>query len=233
MNLEQLKNILKEEMSYYQTNGHLDMLMTPGFADKRLYAIHLVETYHYTKHNSKNQAIISTRQDKINPNYAKFCLHHAADEVGHELMALHDIQNMGYDINEELMPEPLPATKTLISYLYYVAHNELPVARLGYSFWAERVYDYIKPLLSLVEIGMGVKKSSMTFFKEHAEIDVKHAKEIDNMIERFVKTDKEWQIVEEVMKTSLKLTISMTDEIIQEFSKIKDGIQTRYSFLGK
>lgn len=232
MNLEQLKNTLNEEMNYYQTNGHLDMLMTPGFADKRLYAIHLTETYHYTLHNSKNQALIATRKEKINANYLKFCLDHAADEVGHEMMALHDIQHMGYKVTEEDMPEPLPATKTLIAYLYYVASNESPIARLGYSFWAERVYDYIKPLLTLVEVGMGVKKSSMTFFREHAEIDVNHAKIIDQMIERFVKTEKDWAIVEEVMKTSLKLTVLMGDEIIQEFSKIKDGLETRYKFLG-
>jgi pyrroloquinoline quinone (PQQ) biosynthesis protein C len=231
MNLEQLKNILKEEMEYYQTNGHLEMLMTPGFADKRLYAIHLTETYHYTRHNSRNQALISTRYEHINPNYSKFCLKHASEEVGHELMALHDLQAMGYDISEATLPIPLPATKTLIAYLYYVAAHELPVARLGYSFWAERVYDYIQPLLKLVEVGMGVKKSSMTFFREHAEIDTEHAKDIDQMIERFVKTPEEWSVVEEVMKTSLKLTVNMSDEVLQEFSKLKDGIPTRYKFL--
>ena len=115
MNLEQLKNILKEEMAFHQNNGALDMVMTPGCVDKRLYAIYLTETFHYTKHNAKNQALVATRMESINPNYAKFCLKHALEEVGHEFMALHDIQNMGYKLDEKSLPEALPATKTLVA----------------------------------------------------------------------------------------------------------------------
>lgn len=229
--VKKLKESLNKEMEYLTENGKLELLMTPGFADKRLYAIHMTETYHYTKHNAKNQALVATRSDKMSTGYMKFCLNHAAEEVGHELMALKDIQRLGFDITENNMPRPLCSTQSLIAYLYHISLNENPLGRLGYSFWAERVYDYIKPLLSLMEEGLGIPKKAMTFFNEHSDIDQKHADEVDEVVARYVKNDEDFEIVEEIMKNSLRLSFEMSNEVISEFQKLKEGKTTRYPYL--
>src|SRR5690349_189535 len=65
-----------------------------GVITKALYAIYMIETYHYTSHNAHNQALVGTRPDCTSV-YAKFCYQHAADEVGHEKMALHDVSSLG------------------------------------------------------------------------------------------------------------------------------------------
>jgi pyrroloquinoline quinone (PQQ) biosynthesis protein C len=231
MSIELLKTRLEETVAQLMSGPNLERVLTPGFADKRLYAIYLMETYHYTRHNSRNQALIATRPENIDPRYLKFCLRHAEEEVGHELMALHDIKAMGHKVDENSLPQPLNSTTALISYLYYVSANSNPLARLGYSFWAERSYQYIRPLLTMLSDGLGIEKKAMTFFNEHSEIDIEHAKQVDETILRFAKTQNDWDEMGDCLETSLRLTSRMMDEVFEEFIKIKEGKLTRYQSL--
>lgn len=227
--LKLLKQKLSEYMAAQSKSWSFLKVMKPGYASKYLYAIYMIETYHYTFHNSRNQAAVATRNENMNINYMKFCLHHAEEEVGHELMALHDIKNLGFDIDKTNLPEPLNATKDLINYLYEIAHYGNPLARLGYSFWAERVYAYIKPLLTLMRLGVGIKKNSMTFFNEHSDIDAKHAEEVDQAILRFAKTEEDWKAIEDCMTGSLDRTIKMTHEVLLEYDNFLSKLPSRYS----
>jgi len=231
MNLEKLHERLDKEMEELGESPYLIKLLEPGFVDKRLYAIYMCETYHYTKHNAKNQALVATRHENMSPQYMKFCLNHAAEEVGHELMALHDLKKMGVQITEEELPEPLNSTQALIGYLYYLSEKLNPLARLGYSFWAERVYEHIQPLLEMMSDGLKIPKSAMTFFNEHSDIDEKHAQDVDKAIMSFVKTQEDLNAVEETMVNSLKMTVRMLDEVFEQFIKVKEGSESRYFFL--
>jgi hypothetical protein len=231
MSLEILKARLEKTMEKLAGSPYLDRVMSPGFTSKELYAMYMVETYHYTRHNSRNQALVATRDENLDPRYMKFCLKHAEEETGHELMAFHDLKNLGYDITLEQLPEPLQETKVLIAYLYEVSGKENPLARLGYSFWAEKVYAFIAPLLQMASGTMGISKKSMTFFNEHSEIDQEHSKQVDQAIERFAKTQKDWDDIGNCMETSLLLTTRMMDAVFEQFVLFKEGKKTRYTFL--
>jgi pyrroloquinoline quinone (PQQ) biosynthesis protein C len=231
MSLHQLKERLNQEFEKLAASPYLAKVMEPGFADKRLYGLYLIETYHYTRHNARNQALIATRPENIDIRYLKFCLKHAEEEMGHEMMALHDLKNLGYDISEDRMPKPLAATETLVAYLYHVARNGHPLERLGYSFWAEQAYGYIQPLLQMVSVGLGVPDKAMTFFREHSSIDELHARQVAETIERFAKTEADWSAIEGCMVNSLLLTARMTDQIFEEFMQIKTGKSARVNLL--
>jgi hypothetical protein len=234
MSMSKLKARLEHEMENLQQSPNLFKVLEEGFADKRLYGIYLTETYHYTFHNSRNQALVAARKEPLSVNYIKYCLKHALEEAGHEMMAFHDLKNLGYqDLTVEQLPAPLITTQALIAYLYYVSEYGNPVARLGYSFWAERSYEYIKPLLNLLSSGLNIEKKSMTFFNEHSEIDEQHAIDVENAIERFAKTEQDWQDIEDCMVSSLLLTTRMMDEVLEEFIKLKENHNSRYKFLGK
>src|SRR5687767_8282796 len=84
-----------------------------GRLTRSMYAAYLVETYHYTRHNARNQAMVGMRT-ALEPQYLKFCFTHASEEVGHELMALHDLRSLGVDIEEGALGSPLPRTEALI-----------------------------------------------------------------------------------------------------------------------
>lgn len=74
-------------------NSRLVKAIREGSVSRALYAIYMIETYHYTAHNARNQGLVGVRHAD-NPVYAKFCFEHAAQEVGHEKMALHDVMSL-------------------------------------------------------------------------------------------------------------------------------------------
>jgi pyrroloquinoline quinone (PQQ) biosynthesis protein C len=199
-----------------------------GEFSKELYMIYMLETYHYTSHNARNQALAGVAHPE-NTVYMKFCFDHAADEAGHELMALHDLRSLGDAGAELTLPSPLPATETLIAYLYWASKNGNPFRRLGYSFWAESSYQHINPLIGKVKQQLGLKDSQLTFFVAHSAIDDQHAREVRTVIERVAKTTADWDAIGETAETSLRLTGRMLDEVHVEYLKLSGGQSSRYA----
>lgn len=201
-----------------------------GKVTNSLYAMYLIETYHYTRHNAKNQALVGVSMPIADPQYLRFCFQHAAEEAGHELMAYHDLKCL-LDRRELELPEPLPATEILIAYLYWVSSQGNSLRRLGYSFWAETCYDYIGRLLKKVQKALDLQPAQMTFFVSHAHIDKQHAREVEQMLLRCCQSKADWQAVATVMVTTLRLTAAMMDEVYVEFRKVLAEQSDRYAFL--
>lgn len=227
----ELKELIKSEFQKKGMSKNTERLMGLDHVDRRIYAIYMIETYHYTRHNTKNQALVAARRELMPVQYQKFCLNHALEEAGHEYMALHDLNSLGTTFAESDLPEPLQETKALIAYLYEVSSHGNLYARLGYSFWAESSYDYIGKSMGMIQQALGLKDSQMTFFKSHHEIDKKHVQEIEEAILRFAKTQQDYDAVKEVMLTSLRLTGIMMDKVIVSYLERVDNISNRYDFL--
>lgn len=202
-----------------------------GEIDRRLYALYLFETYHYTLHNSRNQALVGVRALEHNGTYLKFCFEHACEEVGHEQMALHDIRSLGLAGGDFEIPAARAATEILIAYLYWISATGNPLRRLGYSFWAEGAYSYITPLVDRVQEVLGLADSQLTFFIAHARIDQEHAREVREMIAQHCKTAEDWAEVERVMVTTLRLTSGMMEEVFGEYERLMAGEPSDYHFL--
>lgn len=202
-----------------------------GKIDKKLFALYMFETYHYTFHNARNQALVGVVGKKLPVQYMKFCFVHAEEETGHELMALHDIRELGVDVAKQVIPEPLMNTETLIAYLYWISATGNPIQRLGYSFWAENCYGFINPVISKVKDTLKLKDTQLTFFIAHSNIDEEHALEVQNMILKFAQTDEDWNAIEKVMTTSLKLQGKLLDGVYEEYTRLIKGEDSRYNFL--
>jgi hypothetical protein len=170
-----------------------------------LYIRVMEQIYHYTKHNSINQATAAFKTDPQDTKLLRFVYKHALEELGHEKMVEHDLKSIGHKIDLSLVT-PAPATEGLIAYLYYVGLTQGAGPRLGYSFWAEDAYQHIAPLLNACRTDLKLTDKNMTFFVSHAEIDTQHAKEVKEAILRWCDTpEKEDQIIR-VAKNSLYLT---------------------------
>jgi pyrroloquinoline quinone (PQQ) biosynthesis protein C len=230
--IQRLNDVLDAKMGELAVSDNMLKVLQPGFVDKRLYGIYLIETFHYTRHNAKNQALVAVRPDNQDYAYMKYCLSHSMEEVGHEMMAYHDLKTMAKDTPAIAdLPKPLSKTQELVDYLYSVASDQNIYARLGYSFWAEKSYDYIQPLLRLLAESLGLKKNSMTFLVQHAEIDKKHAEEVEQAITQFVVDENSYLAVQEVMLQSLLKTSQMLDAVFDEFVLLKENNSTKYGFL--
>ena len=181
--------------------------------DRTLYALWLSQVAHLTRHTSAHQALVGTRIDEISFTYAKFCFEHASEEVGHEMMAINDLKKIGYDVKSVAdLPAPLPATTKLNAYLYFVAQHAHPATRLGFSYWAEKCYPFISEFAGTTKSALQLTDRQMTFFVSHAEIDAKHAEDVERVISQVCKTPEDWQAVEQGMID----TLTMAKEIFAE-----------------
>lgn len=195
-------------------------MLTYGL-DRELYRILMTQIYFYTRHNAINQAVAAYKALPDNVPLLRFVFKHAQEELGHQYMVVHDLESIGLTPPNENAEEPLPATTALIAYLYNVALEKGPVARLGYSFWAESVYDHISDLLNHMRKDLQLKDKNMTFFVSHAVIDTKHSQEVNEMIKANVETYADRASILEVARTSLFLTGMMLDQSYEHYLEHK------------
>lgn len=183
--------------------------VTPG-----LYRDLMLQVYHYSRHNSVNQAVAAFVPAP--EGLLKFVYRHAAEELGHERMVTHDLRGAGLLREGDVDQPPLPATEALIGYLYYVSLRYGPVARLGYSFWAEDAHSHIQDLLMKVARDLKLQRKDMTFFGAHAQADVEHIRQVEDAITRFAATPADRELVTRVAVTTLSLTGQLMDQVARK-----------------
>ncbi|WP_322752972.1 iron-containing redox enzyme family protein [Frankia sp. Cas3] len=200
-----------------------------GF-DRELYRIIMIQIYHYTRHNSINQAVAALRAEPEQIGLLRFVYSHAREELGHEKLVLHDLRAVGLIGPDEPVDEaPLPATDALIQYLYGVVLRESPVSRLGYSYWAETVYDHISPVLVKARESLGLSDRDMAFFVAHSEIDSRHAAEVQHAIRHAVTSREQADAVHRVAVTTLWLTTSLMEQSYAEWTRRRSNASPRES----
>lgn len=176
-----------------------------------LYRDLMLQVYHYSRHNSMNQAVAAFVPAP--EGLLKFVYRHAAEELGHERMVTHDLKSIDLFDEADLTQAPLPATEALIGYLYYVALRYGAVARLGYSFWAESVYGHIKEPLAKISRDLQLTSKNLTFFGSHAEADAVHIQQVEDAIDRFARTPEDQALVMQVARTTLSLTGQLLEQV--------------------
>jgi Iron-containing redox enzyme len=184
------------------------------------YKLMMEQIYHYTKHNSINQAVAAYKTDPSQRKLLKFAYKHAQEELGHEGMVIHDLKSIEqYDEGFESR-RPLPATQALIAYLYQVSLEKGAIARLGYSYWAETCYDHIDPLLKKFSADLGLTDRNMTFFVAHSEIDSKHSEEVSEALIFCNPTKDDEESILNVAITTLYLTGQILEQVAAEYLEL-------------
>ncbi len=221
----------EEILSQPQALNFAESLMAK---DRRVYALYMSQVYHYAFHTSRNQALVAVNRRNTDIRYMQFCLEHALEETGHELMALHDLRAIGVPVSgEEDMLPCMSSTELLIAYLYWVSTQGNPVQRLGYSYWAERSYGMIGSFVNGLTSSLGLSKTQMTFFYNHSAIDDKHAKDVEDIIIKVCKTEDDWDSVYKVAETTIDLTFGIISEVLREYEALQKGHSSRFTVLNQ
>jgi hypothetical protein len=173
----------------------------------------MLQVYHYSRHNSMNQAVAAFVPAP--EGLLKFVYRHAAEELGHERMVTHDLRSIGLLEEGDLQRPPVPATEALIGYLYYVSLRYGPVARLGYSFWAEGAHSHIGEPLAKICQDLQLTSKNVTFFGAHAEADVHHIQQVEDALERYATRPEDQELVTRVATTTLSLTGQLLEQVAQ------------------
>lgn len=189
-----------------------------GF-DLALYRMLMVQIYHFTRHNSINQAVAVVNTAPEQTALLRYAYNHAREELGHENMVLHDLRAIGLlDPGETITEPPISATDALINYLYGVAIRQGLIALLGYSYWADSANGHIAPLLEKARESLGLNGRQMMFFLPAAEIGSKHAVAVERAIRRSVQTQAEADAVHRVATTSLWLMVKLLEQTFERWT---------------
>ncbi|MDX2214548.1 MAG: iron-containing redox enzyme family protein [Oculatellaceae cyanobacterium bins.114] len=183
----------------------------------------LIEIYHYTRHNSINQAVAASRVDPKQHALLAFCYKHAQEELGHEGMVVRDLASIGLNDPEQFNASPLPPTEALIGYLRYVAAELGAIPRLGYSFWAEDSYKHIGPALAIARRDLNLEDENMSFFVAHSDIDAEHSQVVQRIIEHFVTHEQDQNNVIQIARTTLYLTGKILDAVAEAVQENESG----------
>jgi hypothetical protein len=188
--------------------------VTQGGMPAGLYRDLMVQIYHYTRHNSVNQAMTVIGVSPEERPLLRFIYRHADGELGHEQMVVHDLRSVGLigpDVDLNGLPR-LPATDALIGYLAGLSLGGGAIARLGYSYWAESVYEHIRPILAAARTSLALSDRQMTFFVAHSSVDEGHAHEVRHILSKVVRTPAQADAVFHTAQTTLWLTLQILEQ---------------------
>lgn len=214
---KELDEVVRQGWEKIQSGAFWQQALSSEIDQRELYKNTMVEIFHYTRHNAVNQAFAAWKASSPEQKHLlKFCFEHADEELGHEQMVVHDLEQVGLLDRALLEGDPLPPTQAFIGYLYYVGLALGPIPRLGYSYWAENAYGFLEPILSRAREELILSDQDMTFFVSHARVDVKHFEEVKEAIAENAKTEEDWQGIVNVAATTLSLTSAMLDAVLDK-----------------
>jgi hypothetical protein len=116
---------------------------------------------------------------------ARWAAQNAEEEEGHDLLALKDIQSLGYDPNAVVKALVPPASKILIDYLTRSVNDSDPIDCVGYAYTMERLAlgvdeQYIKDVEALLP--QGVKATRCLRVHSSVGADIDHVAETVEMV---------------------------------------------------
>jgi hypothetical protein len=211
-----LRAAVDAEWERIKRGGFWDRVMREPVS-RSLYRDLMMQVYHYSRHNSMNQAVAAFVPAP--EGLLKFVYQHAGEELGHERMVIHDLKSIGLFDEADLTQPPLPATEALIGYLYYVSLRYGAVARLGYSFWAESIYVHIQEPFRKICADLGLERKNVTFFGSHAQADESHSQQVEDALVRYAVTTQEQALVTRVALTTLSLTGQLLEQVARRHTK--------------
>lgn len=171
-----MKELLKSNEYQYVLN----YFNTMNFADKKVYANWLAQTYYFVSHSVRLSALGASKLDVDCP-IGKRMQAHTMEEKGHHVLAEKDIQKLGYQLKD------FPAfgvTNAFYQSQYYKVLFEHPYHLLGQIFMLEAFSVDAGP-----QMWATVKQShgelACHFVRVHANEDIDHVKKALEAIESF------------------------------------------------
>lgn len=147
--------------------------------NKYAYAQFLAQTYYYICHSTRLLAASAARFSQADQSMHKRFLKHTDEENSHELLALRDLQKLGFKLQD--FPE-IAQTKTLYEIQYFKIEHCDPAALLGYILALETMAGEDFPWLKEKTTGLYGKECAK-FIQVHADEDPDHIEKALKVIE--------------------------------------------------
>jgi len=147
-----------------------DAIRSYPWENKKAYAEFVAQTYYYVCHSIRLLAASASRFSQEDQGLHRRFLKHAEEENSHELLALKDLEKLGFKIED--FPE-FPETKSMYEIQYFKIEHIDPVTLMGYILVLEtmagRDFKWLKEILYPL-----YGKDCIKFVQVHADEDPDH-----------------------------------------------------------
>jgi len=133
---DQLKSIWFNQMQIESSRPWMQKLSS-GDLSLAHYKGFLLETYHNTAYNPQLQAFASIYLKENPREIVRKFYAHATSEIGHDLLAMEDLMQLGVEESFIKSTTALATTKAMFSYAVYHIQFLSPLCYLGYLFHLE------------------------------------------------------------------------------------------------
>lgn len=166
------------------------------------YKFMLRETYFNARENPQLQAFATAFFKGPQRKVIRQFYQHAISEIGHDQLALNDLEALGEPTNTLPELRPLPATVAFTAYGFYQIQFLNPLGYLGYLFHLEFMPTMNGPLYMQQLAGLGVPEKAMSFLAEHATVDLAHNKLMERYLSDLIRSTSDLEEVIWAAKTS-------------------------------
>lgn len=186
-----------------------------GHLDRAIYISYLTNVFHYARHSATVIAMAGARAVQRHPGLARYLIHHADEELGHEQWALDDLAALGVPAETVRASRPVAACAAMIGYEYYIAGHANPVALFGWLYTLEamgddlgsRIAEAIGPQLD------GTGGRGLKFLAGHGVADHDHTADLTRMISTHITDPADRADVDHVADVVGELYVSIFRQI--------------------
>ena len=191
------------------------MRILQGEVTKIEYAEFLRQVFHHSRENPQIQALATVFFRGSQRELVKPFFKHATSEIGHDQLALDDIEALGVSVDGIREENPLPATTALIAFPFFQIYNLNAIGYLGYLFFLEHMptrsgKSYLKGLTAA-----GIPREATTFIFDHSTIDQGHNKLMSMYLDHLVETDRDVRCVCYGLQVCAELYASMVQRAFE------------------
>lgn len=172
----------------------MDFVISDKFQKKHYIEI-LKQIFHYTRENPQLQTLAGSRFRGHQRNIIKRFYQHAVSEIGHEQLAINDLNILGVDTSSIPYENPLPTTLPLTTFPIYQIMYRNPAGYLGSILFLEWMPTQSGAGYMQILSKIGTPKEAMTFLQDHATVDVLHNKLMEGYLHEMVCSEADYESV--------------------------------------
>lgn len=179
----------------------------------------LRQIFHHARENPQIQAAVTMYFKGDDRDTVKMFFKHATSEIGHDMLALGDLERCGEDVSQIPTERPLPATTALLGFPMYQAQYKNAIGYLGYLFFLEYTPTQGGGKYMDAFRAIGASDEALTFIEEHATVDVGHCKLMEKYVEQLVQTPEDLSEVCYAIRVTGNLYTRMIEEAVASVDK--------------
>ncbi|EQC47707.1 iron-containing redox enzyme family protein [Bacteriovorax sp. Seq25_V] len=213
---EQLDQALSEGIEIIKESKFFQDIAN-GKNAKEYYVEYLKAAYHYVTNSSSFTPLAARRMDSKHLKVRKWILEHSGEEMGHELMALKDLEKFGCDRNEIINSIPNVGVTAWVSFFHYKVAIANPFCAFGVLYFLEGMATELAPIVvkNIVSVLNDDEKKAITFFREHGDLDEDHLQEQKEILAKADLSDDDKREILQTIKESAAMKKFMLDQIVK------------------